>query len=55
VARMVEWRGVYRVLVAKPGGERPLSNSMRKREDNIKIDLPELGWGGHRLDSTGLG
>jgi len=46
VARMVEWRGIYRVLVGKPAGKRPLSNPMRRWDDNIKIDLQELGSGG---------
>ena len=45
VARMVEWRRIYRVLLGKPEGKRPLSNPIRRREDNIKIDLQELGWG----------
>ena len=34
--------------------KRALSNPMRRREDNIKIDLQELGWG-HGLDSSDLG
>jgi len=45
VARMVEWRGVYRVLVGKPEGKRPLGRPRSRWEDNIKIDLQELGWG----------
>ena len=44
VGRMVEWRGVHRVLIGKPEGKRPLNNPMRRWEDNIKIDLQELGW-----------
>ena len=39
VARMGESRGVYRVLVGKPEGKRPLGRSRRRREDNIKMDL----------------
>jgi len=31
--------GIYRVLVAKPGGKRPLGRRRRRREDNIKMDL----------------
>ena len=41
VARM--GRGVYRVLVGKPEGKRPLVRSRRSWEDNIKMDLQELG------------
>ena len=39
VARMGERRGVYRVLVGKPEGMRPLGRPRRRWEDNIKIDL----------------
>ena len=41
-----EKRGVYRVLVGKPGGKRPLGRHRRRWEDNIKIDLQEVGSGG---------
>jgi hypothetical protein len=40
---MVERRGVYRVLVGKPDGKRPLGRPRRIWEDNIKMDLQELG------------
>jgi hypothetical protein len=40
---MVEWRGVYSVLVKKPEGKRPLGRPRRKWEDNIKMDLQEVG------------
>jgi len=43
---MEEGRGVYRVLVGKPGGKRPLGRPRRKWEDNIKMDLQEVGCGG---------
>jgi hypothetical protein len=43
VARMGEDRGVYRVLVGKPEGKRPLGGPRRKWEDNIKRDLQEVG------------
>jgi len=46
VARMVEGRGVYRVLVGKPEGKRPLGRPRRRWEDNIKMDLKEVGCGG---------
>ena len=45
VARMGEGRGVYRVLVAKPEGKRPLGRPRRRWEDNIKMDLQEVGCG----------
>jgi hypothetical protein len=41
---MGKWRGVYRVLVEKPEGERPLGRSGRRWGDNIKMDLQEVGW-----------
>ena len=43
MARMGEGRGVHRVLVGKPEGKRPLGRPRRKREDNIKMDLREVG------------
>jgi len=43
---MGERRGVYRVLVGKPEGRRPLGRPRRRWEDNIKIDLQEVGCGG---------
>jgi hypothetical protein len=46
VARMGEDRGVHRVLVGKPEGKRPLGRQRHRLEDNIKIDLQEVG-GGH--------
>jgi len=61
VARMSEERGVYRVLMGKPEGKRPLGRSRREWVDNIRMDLRRwdvgiltgLGWprietgGGH--------
>ena len=38
-----EGRGVHRVLVGKPEGKRPLGRHRRRREDNIKMDLQEVG------------
>jgi len=40
-----EGRGVYRVLVEKPGGKIPLGKSRRRWGDNIKMDLQEVGCG----------
>ena len=43
VARMGEDRGVHRVLVGKPEGKSPLGRPRRRWEDNIKMDLQEVG------------
>jgi hypothetical protein len=43
VARMGEGRGVYRVLVGRPEGKRQLGRPRRRWEDNIKLDLKEIG------------
>jgi hypothetical protein len=45
IARMGEGRGVYRVLVGKPEGTRPLSRPSRRWEDNVRMDLQEVGCG----------
>ena len=45
VARMGEDRGVHRVLVGKPEGKRPLGRPRHRWEDNIKMDLQEVGGG----------
>jgi hypothetical protein len=42
---MGEDRGVHRVLVGKPEGKRPLGRPRRRWEDNIKMDLQEVGGG----------
>jgi hypothetical protein len=42
---MWEDRGVHRVLVGKPEGKRPLGRPRRRWEDNIKMDLQEVGKG----------
>jgi hypothetical protein len=42
---MGEGRGVYRVLVGNPGGKRPLGRNRLRGEDNIKMDLQEVGCG----------
>jgi len=46
VACMGESRGVYRVLVGKPEGKIPLGILRRRWEDNIQMDLQEMGYGG---------
>jgi hypothetical protein len=43
VARMGEGRGVYRVSVGRPEGKRPLGRHRHRWEDNIKVDLREIG------------
>ena len=45
VALMGERRGTYRVLVGKSEGKRPLGRLRRRFEDNIEVDLQEVGWG----------
>ena len=45
MARMGEGRGVYRVLVVKPEGRRPLRRPRHRWEDNIRKDLREVGCG----------
>ena len=49
VARMGEERGVHRVLVGKPEGKSPLGRPRRRWEDNIKMDLREVGGDGDWL------
>jgi hypothetical protein len=43
---MGERRDAYRALVGKPEGRRPLGRHRRRWEDNIKMDLRQVGWGG---------
>jgi hypothetical protein len=43
---MVERRGVYRFLVGRPEGKRPLGRPRRRWEDNIKLDLREIRFDG---------
>jgi hypothetical protein len=42
---MGEGRKVYKVLVGKPEGKRPLARPRHRREDGIRMDLTEIGWG----------
>jgi hypothetical protein len=59
VARTGEGRGVYRVLVGRPEGKRPLGRPRHKWEDNIKMDLRKIGIDGRtgfswlRIGSSG--
>jgi hypothetical protein len=53
VARM--GRDVYRVLVGKREGKRPLGRPRRRRYDNIKMDLQKVRCGGNGLDQAGSG
>ena len=46
MARMGDGRRVHRVLIGKPEGKRPLGRPRRRWEDNIKMDLREVGGGG---------
>jgi hypothetical protein len=45
VARFGKKRGAYRVLMGKPEGRRPLGKPRRRWDDNIEMDLQEVGWG----------
>ena len=45
MARMEEGRGVHKVLVGKPEGKRLVGRPRRRWEDNIKMDLQEVGRG----------
>ena len=56
--RMEERRGVYKVLVGKPEGKRKLGRLRRRLEDNIKMDLQEVGcrvWTGSSWLRIGTG
>jgi len=55
VAHVGERKGVYRAFVGKPEGERQLGRPRRRWEDNIKMDIKELGCGGYGLDRFASG
>jgi len=46
---------LYKILVGKPEGKRPLGRYRCRVEDNIRIDLREIGWEFVGLDSSGSG
>jgi hypothetical protein len=46
IARMEAMRNIYKVLVGKPEGKRPIGIPRRRWENNIKMDHRETGWGG---------
>ena len=50
-----ERRGVYSVLVGKQEGKRQLGRPRRRWEDNIKMDLQEVGLWGYEMDRAGSG
>jgi hypothetical protein len=50
VAHMGEKGGICRVLAGKPEGKRPLGRPMQMQEDNIRMDLQNVGCGGYGLD-----
>jgi hypothetical protein len=53
VARIGGERNMYKVLVEKPEGKRPLGRPRHMWEDGIRMDLREIGFGGCGLDSPG--
>ena len=53
VARMEEGRSAFKILTGKPTGKRPLGRPRRRWEDNIRMDLEEIGINaGNWVDST---
>jgi hypothetical protein len=46
VARMGEVRNAYKILVGKPEGKRPRGRYRHRWEDNIRMDIREIGWEG---------
>jgi hypothetical protein len=53
VTGMGEMRDEYKIFVVKPKGKRPFRRSRHRWEDNIKMDLRDIGWEG--VDSSGSG
>jgi hypothetical protein len=48
-------RNAYNILVGKLEGKRPVGRPRREWEDNIRVDLREIGWGRRGLESSGSG
>ena len=44
VARMNKWRNANKISAENPEEQKPLGRPRRRREDNIKMDLKEIGW-----------
>ena len=56
VARMEEGRSAFKILTGKPTGKRPLGRPRRRWEDNIRIDLEQIGINaGNWVDSVRIG
>jgi len=56
IAGTGERRGAYKILAGRPEGRRPIGRPRCRWEDNIKMDLQEVGWGGgHGLDLSDSG
>jgi hypothetical protein len=53
VARMGEERKVYKVFMGKPVGKRPLERSRRRWENEIRLEVRKIGFGGRGVDPTG--
>jgi hypothetical protein len=54
--RHIKSRKVYRILMGKPGGKRPLGRPRCRWKDGLRMDLREVGWGGGgTVDSVGSG
>jgi hypothetical protein len=45
----------YKIFVRKPEGKRPLRRPRHRWEDNVRLNLREVGWERHRLDSSSSG
>jgi hypothetical protein len=52
VACVGKRRGAYKILVGKPEGKRPLGRPKRRWEDDIKMDLKEVGWDMNWIDQA---
>jgi hypothetical protein len=55
VARVGQKRNTYKILVSKLEGKRPLIRNRRTWEENIRMDLTEIGWKNCELDAYGSG